>query len=157
MNDIKICRLNDSNYDQIVLYLKKTDDIYPVPMSSRVNIEEHAKKLLCLGVVFAAMDGNDIVGILLGYANDYEAGRAYCGTLGIQPEYQGQKLGAKLLATFEEFAKNRNMTFVGLHAHRDNTGALNFYKRNGFSLTQDPCKPYEESVYFTKFLNSPIQ
>lgn len=150
MNDTIIRRLGERNYEQIVEYLKRTDRIYPVPMSQRVNIETHAAKVLSKGVVIAAIHKGEIVGILLGYANDMENRRAYLGTLGIAPGFRSMGIGAVMVQEFEHYAEENEMQTVALHAHRDNYRAIKFYEKNGYTLTFDENKPYEESVYLTK-------
>ncbi len=150
MLNIKI--LTNSDEELICKYLYEIDDIFPVPMSSRVNIESHAKKVLLKGVVIVAEDDGKLVGICLGYANDAFLGRAYMGTLGISEGYRSCGIGSKLIDAFIDYAREKNMTYLGVHAHQDNIRGIKFYQRNGFILTEDKEKPYAESVYLTKRL-----
>ena len=152
MTDIVIEQFTAEKYEQVVNYLKEIDTIFPVPMSSRVNIEEHMKKLFSKGVVLVALSSDTICGILLGYINDMELRRAYLATLGVSSEARSVGVGSKLLTRFVDLASQKNMAYVGLHAHRDNVRAIRFYERHGFELTADPQKPYEESLYLTKRL-----
>lgn len=150
MNDFEIVKLGINDYNNLVVFLKEIDRIFPVPMSVRVNIETHAKKLLDLGAAFIAQVDNKYVGVLLGYANDYEKKRGYLATLGIKEEYRNFGIGAKLIKVFADYCLEKNMNYIGLHAHRDNKRAIKFYQNNGFILTFDDNKPYIESVYLTK-------
>lgn len=149
-NDITIEQYGVEKYEQVVKYLYKIDRIFPDPMSSRVNIEEHMIKLFSKGVVIVAIKQGEICGILLGYINDYELKRAYLATLGVSAEVQSMGVGTKLLTTFIKMAEEKNMDYIGLHAHRDNLKAINFYHKHAFIETQDMHKPYEKSLYFTK-------
>lgn len=149
-NDVTIERYGLEKYDQVVKYLHKIDKIFPDPMSSRVNIEEHMIKLFSRGIVVVALKSDEICGILLGYINDEQLKRAYLATLGVSAEAQSMGVGTELLKTFIKMAKEKSMDYIGLHAHRDNIRAIKFYKRHGFEETQDNQKPYEKSVYLTK-------
>ncbi len=150
MFQLKTLTQNDES--SICAYLHEIDSIFPVPMSSRMNIEEYTKKLLKYGVVIAAEDDGKIVGICMGYANDEAYGRAYLGTLGVSERYRSLGVGSELIDAMLVFARNRKMKYIGLHAHRDNLGAIRFYQRKGFVLSEDSHKPYEEAVYFTQTL-----
>jgi ribosomal protein S18 acetylase RimI-like enzyme len=149
-NDITIEQYGSEKYEQVVKYLYKIDKIFPDPMSSRVNIEEHMVKLFSRGVVIVALKSDEICGILLGYINDLELRRAYLATLGVSTQVQSMGVGTKLLTTFVDMATKQNMDYIGLHAHRENLRAIKFYEKHGFAQTQDMQKPYEKSLYFTK-------
>lgn len=146
---VSVEKLCEGDYARLVEYLKSIDSIFPVPMSERVVIDNHAKKVLDLGAVFVASIQGKIVGVLLGYANNYEKNMAYVGTLGVTNGFRNMNIGKRLLHEFVGYARKRGMKTVSLHAHRDNHGALRFYEREGFEKTFDDKKPYEESVYFT--------
>lgn len=152
---VTIERLDETDEEDIVKYLKSIDSIFPVPMSSRVNIENHVKKLLSRGVVIVAKISGKIIGILLGYGNNHETKMGYLGTLGVSEGYRSLNIGKRLIDEFIVFLSENGMQGFGLHAHRDNTRALNFYQKNGCVLTSDDNKPYEESVYFTRLLSFP--
>ena len=149
-NDITIEQYGPEKYEQVVKYLYKIDKIFPDPMSSRVNIEEHMIKLFSRGVVLVALSSGEICGILLGYINDFELRRAYLATLGVSADVRSMGVGTKLLTTFADMATKKNMDYIGLHVHRENPRAIKFYERHGFTQTQDMQKPYEKSLYFTK-------
>ena len=152
MDDILIKNPGITGYDRITAYLKKIDTIFPVPMSSRVDIEAHARKVLSRGVVFTAEINGNIVGILLGYANDQLNGCGYLGTLGVSEAYRNMKIGARLVRRMKEYSREQGMHMLVVHAHRDNTKALRFYRNNGFAETDEDNKPYPESVCFVSSL-----
>lgn len=142
-------RLGSDSFREIVSYLQEIDGIFPVRISSRVDIIEHTTKVLNRGVVIAAIIKGKIVGICLGYANDIKCGRGYLGTLGVSKGYRSLGIGKQLTDEMIRFAREKGMRFVGVHAHRNNKRAIAFYMKNGFELTEDNEKPYDESVYLT--------
>lgn len=152
MCDISIEQLSKDRYNTALHFLYEIDSSFPVPMSQRVDIPQHLYKLFDVGVVIAAFEGATMCGVLLGYVNDTKLQRAYLATLGVKEEYRSLGIGAQLTAYFEILAKNVQLQYIGVHAHKDNLRALRFYEKNGFCLTPDEHKPYPESVYFTKFI-----
>ena len=66
MNDIHINRLGQEQYLEIVQYLKSIDQIFPIRMSLRVDIERHIIKVLNRGIVLIAEEGKLIIAGPLG-------------------------------------------------------------------------------------------
>lgn len=81
---------------------------------------------------FAMRDGQTLIGYagisVLGPADDPEC---EIHTIAVDPEYQGQGHGRKLLATLLEVADSRHAQ-VFLEVRTDNETAINLYRRNGF-------------------------
>lgn len=63
-------------------------------------------------------------------------GRKYPAHLHINllPEYQSKGYGAKMIEALVERLKNKGIKGVMLMASKENTGAVRFYKRNGFNI-----------------------
>jgi len=53
----------------------------------------------------------------------------------VQPAYRSQRLGARMIAWFEEFALREGIDLMVLDAYADNFETHRFYLREGFSLT----------------------
>jgi len=64
--------------------------------------------------------------------------------IAINPKFQGQGLGAKLLAECELEAARRRCTVMSLEVRFDNRQAIVFYERHGFSVTEEMPDYYED-------------
>jgi hypothetical protein len=76
-NAIRVMNYNEDELEQLTTFLRVIDDIFPIPLSEKVSIDEYALKALSKGVALCAEDSGKIVGILLGYANDPVTKNAY--------------------------------------------------------------------------------
>jgi len=55
-------------------------------------------------------------------------------TIGVNPIYQGQGYGQKMLEHLLKIAKENECEFVHLEVRVSNTKAINLYKKNGFEV-----------------------
>ncbi|HBS85649.1 MAG: hypothetical protein A2W91_14200 [Bacteroidetes bacterium GWF2_38_335] len=62
--------------------------------------------------------------------------RIYLHHFGIHPDFQGRGLSKPLLAESLKFAKEMKMQ-IKLEVHRENTTAVNLYKKGGFNYLGD--------------------
>lgn len=119
--------------DKLVNFMKKTDRLFPIPLSKKQNIGQLCKKLLLLGVVIAAYSQDDIVGALCGYSNNKEEGKAYISVLGVLPEYQGKSIAKSLIQKFIAHCTDEHMKSIVLYTHKTNEKAIALYKKSGFA------------------------
>ena len=144
---LRIMENNKDDESDVIDFLKKIDEIFPIPLSERINIEEYAKKQLTHGIVICADISGKIVGILLGYANDTQNKRAYIGTIGISAECQSKGIGKKLIDEMKQYSKTMGMNKIGLHTHKTNSGAIRFYTREGFQKISELNSERKDDVY----------
>jgi GNAT superfamily N-acetyltransferase len=57
----------------------------------------------------------------------------------VELPFRGQGIGSKLMASIEDWARNRGATRLQLLADRSNFFALNFYEKIGWNSTQLIC------------------
>lgn len=71
----------------------------------------------------------------------YEAegleGVAYLETIAVDTAWRGTGLAERMLQFVEDKSRAWGFTAMSLHVHRDNWGALTFYKRRGYEATSD--------------------
>ena len=84
---------------------------------------------------FVVEQGDDIAGIVIARAAEYEPGLGWIRILGVLPEHRQRGLGQALLRhTFGEF-KKRGFDAVGLGVDAENpTGAVRVYERAGMHV-----------------------
>lgn len=78
---------------------------------------------------FAAMDGKQVIGLI---TYDIRNGACEIVTLDSVAEHRG--IGTALLVRLEEFSKAQGCTRVWLITTNDNTHAMCFYQRRGFTM-----------------------
>lgn len=148
-----IIELKDDKKDfkELEDFLTKTKDLLPVPLDKRVNIHEYVKKILTFGKVKVYKIDDNIVGAILGYMNDTIKEEAYISLLLIDNIYQSKGIGTSLIKSFEKQAVQNNMKIIKLYTHKDNDRAINFYKKNGFYISDEKSNA-EYSVTLKKVI-----
>ncbi len=58
----------------------------------------------------------------------------YIMTLGVLAVHRRLGIGAEILTSIIEYAKEMGIKCIGLHVHVENKTALNFYSRFGFQI-----------------------
>lgn len=82
----------------------------------------------------------EVNGSVAGYVKtkfNKEENRFYVSSLYILPSRQGMGLGGKLMVTAEELAKTFGAESVWLGVMTQNTPALDWYKRHGFTFVEE--------------------
>ena len=145
-NAIRAMNYNEGELEQLTTFLRVIDDIFPIPLSNKVSIDEYALKTLSKGVALCAEDSGKNVGILLGYANDSVTKNAYIGTLGVLEEYRSQGIGKSLVNYMKELSHSYGMEMIYLFTHKSNGSAVRFYIKNGFTIVLPPSTERPDEV-----------
>lgn len=119
---------------KIVKFIQKIDNLFPVPISKKININEYVTKLYENGTIILAKDNEKIVGIMSGYMNDMRNKKAYASIIGVDEEYQNQKIGIKLFKIFHILAKKNGIKKIYLSVHKENKKAIDIYKKYGYKI-----------------------
>ncbi len=131
---MKIVQL--TNKTEIFNAFNSIKDTFP-DLSNRVNIEDYLNKIAKYALVFAAYDGENIMGFAAMYANDNKAHTAYITLVGVCKAYRRMHLGTALLAKCFEYAKECGMKHIQLEVNKNNTAAIALYENNGFVRLRD--------------------
>lgn len=138
--DIVFKRLinNEEQRKRLKEFLYTINHYFYIPLDNKVNFNDYATKVLSRGIVLYAECNKNIIGILLGYANDMIEKKAYISTFGILDNHKSQGIGRRLLLEFKRVAIHNGMKRLALYTHKTNQDALRFYKNNGFKEEIDP-------------------
>jgi ribosomal-protein-alanine N-acetyltransferase len=98
------------------------------------------------GFIVAELN-HKIVGFLVGIK--LKTGKSKILMVSIEPLYQRQKIGEKLLKEFIKTTINENIGLIQLDVQTDNTQAIKFYEKNGFKIIDEMKDFYQngESAY----------
>lgn len=96
------------------------------------------------GFVFLALYENQIVGSV---ALEKITNRQYALTrMGVDPGYQGKKIGQSLMETAIEKAKELGLSSIILYTNQKLVNALNLYFKNGFKVVPLDDVPYTRAT-----------
>ena len=145
MNDltIRIAHINDLEYIQELNneLFKLEKENYDPTLVSNWPLTEEGKKyfedLINNHYVVVAILNNEIVGYLAGTINEkgsYEDVQyGEINNMFINDNYRGYGIGKKLINSFKDYCKERNINNLIVTASSKNINAINFYKNNGFN------------------------
>lgn len=114
--------------------LTEFQDVFPHLMDKISNLEDYAEKLSELAYVYSAEKNGESVGILIFYANDSESKEAYISLIGVKKENERKGIGKALLDYCFKLSRKHGMCKIRLEVDKDNSNAIKFYKKNGFSF-----------------------
>jgi phosphinothricin acetyltransferase len=81
-------------------------------------------------------EDNTVIGFCM--LSDYIAHDSFRATASLtyflSPEYTGKGIGSMCIAKLEEEAKKRNITNLISDVSSENSGSINFHKKNGFTV-----------------------
>ena len=129
-NDIVFARVERE--PELVAFLVRMDREFPHPLSSKCDLSVYASKLLTGGIVEGAWEGDELLGILAGYANDLGAREAYISALVVDPRYRGRRISSKLLSNFEDDARKAGMDSSRVFTYKTNAAAFGLYTAHGY-------------------------
>ena len=141
--------LTPADVELIYDFFIEIDNMFPESISSRVDVKNHVKKIINLGIAIVAVDNNRIIGIVTGYVNDTKNNQAFLSTLCVINEYQRKGVAQNLLLLFTECAIKEAMHSILLYTDPRNEKAILFYQKNGFVRHSD-CSYNDVHVYFLK-------
>ncbi len=132
MENFSIRRLKiDDAYEISKIYSSITQK--PVKTDFKRLIEVHAQK--DEDACFVAELDNKIVGFMISYILTLGFGiekSAWIATLGVNPKFMGQGIGAKLAEEMMKFYKDEGITNVYTSVRWDSSDLLSFFKTLGF-------------------------
>ena len=132
MENFSIRRLKiDDAYEISKIYSSITQK--PVKTDFKRLIEVHAQK--DEDACFVAELDNKIVGFMISYILTLGFGiekSAWIATLGVNPKFMGQGIGAKLAEEMLKFYKDEGITNVYTSVRWDSSDLLSFFKTLGF-------------------------
>lgn len=150
-NEYQIEKINGKidSYEVLSDLLFKMDSEFLPTAQLGFNLDKYIKKILEFGEVFVCIKEEKTVGLLAVYANDLIEKKAFITSIGVLPQYRGNRLGKKLLDHACSCARERGMISISLEVAKSNKIALDFYFKNGFIYSKDKI---HDSVILEKVL-----
>ncbi len=104
------------------------------------DVHDMARKLAEFGVVIQALSGGVRQGFAAFYDNDKKKRKAYVSLLAVRPEARQQGIGRRLLNEVCRRSAEAGMDKIELEVDSDNTGAVRFYKNEGFAEKENSSR-----------------
>lgn len=134
INDNITYKIDNSSFDDIFLHLKKVDNSFRPKLSTILNLEQYAKKILQLSVKFESWDDNNLIGLIAMYNNFDQIPFSYITNVSVFEFYSGRGIASRLLDNAIQYAKMKRICRIDLHVNKFNLKAINFYKKNLFEI-----------------------
>lgn len=140
-----------SSLEEMTQLLAKYDDSAVRTISSRTgDLQAYAKKLLKNAENFALFDeeGEQLeAGFVSFYGNDAVTRTIYLTVIAIHPRFKRRGFGTDAIKYLERFGREHGMGRIKLEVDKENTGAVRFYGKTGFRITEEAS---EESFFMEK-------
>ena len=132
----------------ILRFLIKVDHLFPVPLSEKKRLSELAGVFMVYGTMGMVKEGDKIISLCAGYANDNLTRLAYISVVASLPEYAGKGYGKVAVRDFITKALNNGMKAIHLYAVKDNAPAIRMYESLGFIdyIVEDEPRPEDRHL-----------
>ncbi len=123
---------NKASVEEIDEHLRKCDADFVPLLSSRVKINDYAKKIVSKAMRFEAWSNGVLIGLVAAYCNDQEKGIAYITSVSLMKKWMGKGIAAHLMSQCIKHAHTLGMWQVCLEVASDNMSAIRLYEKCGF-------------------------
>lgn len=118
--------------EQIAQHLSACDQNFVPPLTARLDLASYAAKIAEKAVTFEAWREMQLVGLVAVYLNDPDGREAFVTSVSVVAAISGRGIGAALLGSALDAARERGFQRMNLEVHKDNRHAIAFYRRFGF-------------------------
>lgn len=126
-------RRNAASAEQLAALLRRCDASFVPPLSTRVDLDDYARKIVARAVRLEAWHGGAPVALLAVYCNDADGATAYITSVSVAPEWARQGIARTLLSECKRHARAAGMRELALEVDHGNTPALQLYREHGFT------------------------
>ncbi len=129
---VRKMRLDDAeDIERIYTVITKKPLLIDFTKLVRDHFEQQGSESTCF---VAELEGK-VVGFMISHVMTFSFGlekSAWIATMGVEPKYMGQKIGARLAAEIFEFYKAQGITNLCTSVKWDATDVVSFFKTLGF-------------------------
>ena len=119
------------DFDKVLKFLIDTDNEFQSPLSTKVNLEEYARKLSAFSSFAYCEEDGDIAGMISCYTNSPPSG--YISNVCIKKKHQGKGLFSQMFSVLLQNCKSIGIGVIRLEVNNDNISAQNIYRHTGFT------------------------
>jgi ribosomal-protein-alanine N-acetyltransferase len=120
---------------EVLAHLQRCDATFTPPLSTRVDLEAYAGKLVARARRWEAWSNGDLVGLVAVYCDAPAGGTAFVSNVSVDPARRGAGVARQLLKTAIEFARAAGLGALDLEVHGRAQDAIALYTSLGFLQT----------------------
>lgn len=129
------------DWKELLSFLQETDDLIVPPISSRIDLEEYAKKITENAVVFAARDEESLIGVAAVYYNPYP-GYSYSTYFCVKKAYRKiDMVGIKLEELQKEYWTTHWTKGIRFAIRKSNKALVRYHQHNGAKIVSEEQYP----------------
>lgn len=125
-------KTNRADAQAINAHLYACDAQFIPHLSERVDLKAYVAKIEKQAVQFEAWDGDVLIGLVAGYANDPKKQNSFLTNVSVLPDWHGKGIAGRLLNDFVNHARGAGFDHVVLSVDTRNERALALYRKHGF-------------------------
>lgn len=148
MEDIKYYTFqpNTIDYHEFLSFLEETDDLIEPRLSSRVNLEDYAKKVTQFATMLVAKKDGEWIGVEAFYFNPYPE-FSYTTHLCVKKEYQNNSsVGMDLMLRQKRYLKEHKTKGLRFAIRKSNAALLNYHIKTGGRIISEHTYPGTDIV-----------
>ena len=133
------------DYKEFLCFLQETDDLIIPRLSSRVNLEEYAKKVTKNATMFIVKKGIEWIAVQAVYFNPYPE-FSFSTHLCVKKEYQNTSVGLDLYVLQRKYLKEHRTKGVRFAIRKSNDALLKFHLKTGATIIGEHNYPNTDIV-----------
>lgn len=126
--------INQAKLKDVYEHLVKCSPYFLPPLSSYVNIENYAEKIISLSYRFEAWSSGILVGLTAIYLSDTMKNNAFITNVSVLPEYQRYSIAKVSIKNAIQKAQEIGFKKVSLSVSAINLIAITLYESFGFTI-----------------------
>lgn len=134
-NEDIVYKMKTASENDIKNHLMECNDSFIPSLDSRVNIEAYSKKISDRAVTFEAWVNETLIGLIATYFNN-ERQFGHITSVSVSKKFMGAGIASQLLKRCIDYASQNKFKEIKLEVNKDNTPAINFYKKYNFTQTE---------------------
>lgn len=142
---------------KLLEFLQQVDTLFPIPLSTKHDLGEFAKKLCDKATMCTAIEDGNIVALLAGYTDNVENNLGYISIVATLPQAQGKGYGTSLIREFIDIARTKGLRAVHLYAVRENIPAMRMYNKLGFEDYVLDDEPRPNDAHLIYYIDKEVQ
>lgn len=137
---------NTVDNQDFLLFLRETDDLIVPPISSRINLEEYARKVTKNATMFVAKKGDEWIGVEAVYFKPYPE-FSFSTYLCVKKEFQNDStVGMELMLRQKRYLKENRTKGLRFAIRKSNAPLLNYHLKTGGRIIAEHTYPGTDIV-----------
>lgn len=134
MIDYAVNEPNTLDANEVLAFLKETDELVTPALSTLVDLEEYAKKITSKAVIFTARDEGRLIGLTAIYFNK-APGYSYSTYNMVKREYQlTEMVGVELSRMVGIYIREKGSAGIRFECRKSNKALVKFHLKNGAKI-----------------------